>query len=67
MLARCVGSRVGLTLCLVQALAAVPEDEVEGLEKPEIVAELGLNGQIMRRILQAGESRGNPSLTDSKS
>ncbi|CAL5218407.1 g83 [Coccomyxa viridis] len=38
-----------------KALALMPEDEAEGLEEPEIVAELGLNGQIMRRILQAGE------------
>ena len=32
----------------------VGEDDAEGPEEPEIVAELGLNGQIMRRILQAG-------------
>ncbi len=36
----------------------VPEEEAEGLEEPVIVAELGLNGQIMRRILQAGDTEG---------
>lgn len=41
---------------MIQALAAVAEDDAEGMEEPEIVAELGLDGQIMRRILQAGDS-----------
>lgn len=45
-------------------LAWVPEDEAEGLEEPEIVAELGLNGQIMRRILQAGAHQ--PCITSSR-
>ena len=51
----------------MQALALVAEDEAEGLEEPEIVAELGLNGQILRRILQAGAhlSDGIPLLTQS--
>ena len=56
----------GFCACL-QALALVAEDEAEGLEEPEIVAELGLNGQILRRILQAGAhlSDGIPLLTQS--
>ena len=38
-----------------QALATVAEDDADGMEEQEIAAELGLDGQIMRRILQAGD------------
>ena len=33
----------------------VPEDEAEETYEAEIVAELNLDGQIMRKLLEAGE------------
>ncbi len=37
-------------------MIVVPEDEAEETHEAEIVAELNLDGQIMRKLLEAGES-----------